>query len=487
MKRYVISALIFSMIYQQASAQRYSVSFQDNDSADEQGFSRNHKNKYEDSKQKSKRTNSLMTNGHGANIVFRLINENNHQYLNEVMMRYPFRKSAISSSGYHVLCSAIFNKNINMLKSLSKNFSTSLALDAQKNNTIHLCAMMEWEEGLEFAINKERSSSAMYAKNLQGNTPFDIAKASRNKKIIEMLSKYQKRQGGKKSSGKYERVNLQDYDGDNENNLQALKAAGYNELFWYALNKNADGIFDKISEHPNILTTQIDKYNNNVLHILCLFGAHEALGRILSEMSNSNVTKAVNARNFMGNTPLHIAVSMNDADSAQSIMEYQYVDLSILNNAYMVPLMIPVRNYGVYQWEKGNARKIIYDMIRYESDKRFNDHFYARDNFGNTIFHLAAMQGIVKMLISLILHGYDVNTRNNNGETGADKLGNSVYRAENNDKLYAMYNFIKHLEETYQRSNISIGKKARQFLEDHGIQIEKYMHDDDEQSSRSRY
>lgn len=486
MKRYVIAALTFSMIYQQISAQRYNVTFPDDDSLNEQSLDRNRKNRYENSRQRSKRTNSLMTNGHGANIVFRLINENNHQYLNEVMMRYPFRKSAISSSGYHILCSAIFNKNINMLKSLSKNFSMSLALDAQKNNTVHLCAMMEWEEGLEFAINKERSSSAMYAKNLQGNTPFDIARASGNKKIIAMLSKYQKGHGNKKISGKYERVNLQDYDSDNANNLLVLKAAGYDELFWYALNKDANGIFDKISEHPNVLTTQIDKYNNNVLHILCLFGAHEVLGRILSEMSNSNVTKAVNARNFMGNTPLHIAASMNDDNSVQSIMEYQYVDLSILNNAYMSPLMIPVRNYGVYQWEKDNTRKIIYDMIRYESDKRFNDHFYARDNFGNTIFHLAAMQGIVKMLMSLILHGYDVNTRNNNGETGADKLGNGVYRAENNDKLYAMYNFMKHLEETYQRGNTSIGKKARQFLEDHGIQMEKYIHDD-ERSSQSRY
>lgn len=97
-------------------------------------------------------------------------------------------------------------------------------------------------------------------------------------------------------------------------------------------NKNGidEILFNFIKMVPNL--NLVDNENNNFLHHIVKHGNVEHLNNILYKAKkNGELNKIINSLNNNGKTPLHLAVSNNDQESADLLIKYG-ASKDIVNN-----------------------------------------------------------------------------------------------------------------------------------------------------------
>ena len=314
------------------------------------------------------------------------------------------------------------------------------------------------------------------------NTPFDIADAYKDKELCEMLDESNmtqsrgrdedRRRGSRYRSSKnddeknnkrsYYRSNKRknyDYDDDDDTfdnkksydnknkkyeepeNVKAARLAGYDDIFVDIIDENIPRLERILLATPQAMLKKFDSFDNNVFHILAMFGEHKVISKIISshvQKNDNQLYSAINMRNYLGNTPIHITACMNDFISANAFLSYDSIDLSRQNNSGMTPAMTLIRNYKWLPAEKPEIWELIHLINVYGLNARVGrNHLAMRDDKGNTAYHFASMQGSLKNIIEFALYGSNINARNKRGETGEDKMSDSLYGVDSHNSNHS--------------------------------------------------
>lgn len=440
----------------------------------------------EDRNQKEKRDNingmNLRTARSGPDVMFKKIRNREVEHLDQILERNPFQKSLFMSTGYHVLTAALFCRDIETATFLIDNMDDSdlfQQLDPQGNNVFHLCAMLDLKELIEHLIERARERNSVFqikkmltAQNFLRSTPYDIADAYKNKELCGMLdesniTKSRGKNDDRRRGSRYRSIrddnenddnryysrskNRKNYDYDdnddsvnnkksyeNKNkkreepeNVKAARLAGYDDILVDIIDENISKLERVLLATPQAMLKKIDLFDNNVFHILAMFGEHKVISKIISshvKRNDNQLYSAINMRNYLGNTPIHITACMNDFISANAFLSYDSIDLSRQNNSGMTPAMTLIRNYKWLPAEKPEIWELIHLINVYGLHARVGrNHLAMKDDKGNTAYHFASMQGSLKNIIEFALYGSNVNARNKRGETGEDKMSESLY------------------------------------------------------------
>jgi len=161
--------------------------------------------------------------------------------------------------------------------------------------------------------------------------------------------------------------------------------------FDLALSKNRDTI-DALITRETALTT--DKEGNTLLHLAVLRSAGiDTVGLIIERKA------IVNARNMNGDTPLHLAVSMNRRDAGELLIA-KGADIFAVNAEGRTPLHLAVNaSHGDSGWMLNSAT------------------IATKDGLGNGLLHYAALWGLDRLIPILVQAGAKPDDQNATGET----------------------------------------------------------------------
>lgn len=136
----------------------------------------------------------------------------------------------------------------------------------------------------------------------------------------------------------------------------------------------------------------------------CGSSVHDVVARGDVEMLESMLAERpelLEARNDLGKTPLHYAVTFAQEASMRYLIE-QGADVSAADGTGLTPLHV-----AAIVDVRGAARLLV----------RSGASIDARDSFGDTPLHSAAMHGSLRVLEYLLDVGASVESRNNDGRT----------------------------------------------------------------------
>ncbi len=421
----------------------------------------------DDVEQNTTNTRSLSLKKHGIDVLFGQIVMGNdlHELQQELSLDYSRERT---STGHHVLFAAAVTKKTDILDSIldkmGKNNKIFQRFDRHGNNILHICCALGWEDGISYLLkvseNENTIIRAISSRNDSGVSPYDVAKHLKDKTILKMLDKIIGVKN-KSTHTKYKRKDNgydddEDFDKSLSNNSfrskkesfnyirELSKLLGYDELVMLML-LDEDQLVKRLTTGGNktLLTKNLDITGNTILHLLVMFGKNAAIRDIVgSSINRSYLTAAVNAKNSHGDTPMHIAVSMNNVNAVVGLLSYNKVNLAIFNKSDVTPLMLGIRNYKQYKFGRQDAYEIIHMMISYKQDRSFPDHLLVADHLGNTAYHLASMQVSLKIIADLIAAGVDVRQLNNKNQTGGDKLVIRNEKIKNDEKKLSIMRAI---------------------------------------------
>ena len=430
--------------------------------------------------------------------------------LDDILTKDPFDKSLFTSTGYHVLTAPIFFQDLDAFKKLIESLDDSQIfqpLDPMNNNVLHLCAMLNLHKFVQYIIEymKDNKSSfqlrkALYAQNCANNTPAYIAECYGDKKVLELLNELSSNQSWmSRNSSSYSKNNATSgakytskkgamskkqqhddrfYDNDEDNKTRSKKwginskkhnhddnafseeeeqaafdRASYDRAFICIMNGDFEPLIDKLKTTPTLLTQRLDLFDNNLFHILALFGEVDLIKEIIAEQDKTNrreVWLSLNAGNKIKSTPVHVSASMNDFFVTEALLTYNDIDLSIQNASDVTPLMLLLRNYKEYQSEKEEAFEHIHALVIYKPESNYANPMLVRDGYGNTAYHFACMQGSLKNIVELALYGGNIYAQDNVGRTGEDKLAAvPEERFKDKERFKAFGDIMDHIYKSY--------------------------------------
>lgn len=177
-----------------------------------------------------------------------------------------------------------------------------------------------------------------------------------------------------------------------------LNAPGFKQktILHYAVKQDIK-IFHYLLKQNNINLDAKDEYSQTPLHDAVLFNKPEIILALLDAGAN------VNAEDIFNNTALIYAIINRKQEIVSAFMEHKSVDLQKL---------------------KINGECILHTAIKSDVNilhillKKYKNHLYEKNSTGNTLLHIAALEGkfdIMKYLIED--HQFDINSRNIKGET----------------------------------------------------------------------
>ena len=406
-----------------------------------------------------------------------------------------------TSAGYHIIWAAVMSRNAKKLKQICDKMKSSkdkpyTIKDSYSNNLLHICCFLNWIEGINILLEKY-SLSSWDKRNSLGKTPMDVCEkfcnertkrallehAKKGSKIYNMLSnlsmtKGKKRQKNKKDYDDYSYDNYTSEKGQKSDSTEITdksvqKFLGYGLMFFDIFDdEHSEDVISALQQSKGkLLSAKVDRYKNNILHILTLFGKDEIIGAITEDSNSAHLKDAINSMNSLNNTPMHIAVSMNDDATVSQLLKYDNVNLCIKNASYTTPLLLAIRNYKEYKSEKPTAYEIICKLLDY-GDEHGNNQLNIADMYGNTPYHFACLQLSIKIITELVKHGTNVNRRNDAGLTGGDilsnKLGNTGQRANHKpidaEKIETIFSAIDLMSKANGRNGANNRKAAIEIL-----------------------
>lgn len=403
---------------------------------------------------------------------------------------YKHAQQYETSAGYHIIWAAVLNKNVNMLQEMAGLMKLSgdklyNIKDSFGNNLMHVCCFLQWTEGIKTLL-ESADISLWNNRNLLGKTPIDVCKEFERDKsksaLIENAKKGSKIRNimyepSKQSKIHKNRKKTRDDDdyfyeekasNDLVNDASVKRVLGYSLMFFDIFDDAHIKDFQKaLRNNGKLLSMKVDKYNNNILHILTLFCKEDFIADI------EDIKDAINGQNFLGNTPLHIAVSMNSEPMVSQLLKFSKINLCIKNTSNTIPLTLAIRNYKEHKSEKQHAFEVICHLLNY-GDNNGNNQLNITDTHGNTPYHFSCMQLSIKIITELVMHGANVNKKNAAGLTGGDilanKLGNSMKRANGKqietEKIEAIFSAIELMSRICSKNNAINRNAAIEILGD---------------------
>lgn len=140
------------------------------------------------------------------------------------------------------------------------------------------------------------------------------------------------------------------------------------------------------------------------LHLLAQNGSHEEIKTILANLHSDKLIAVVNAVDWLGNTPLHFAVLLNNMDLVKYLIDEKKADCNVHNCIGQTPLHFAFRCDNL-------------DIVKYLVDEKKVD-FTIKDGIGDTLLHLASHSGNLPLARFLVDEkNFDLSAQNKDGET----------------------------------------------------------------------
>ncbi|MBN8827606.1 MAG: ankyrin repeat domain-containing protein [Sphingobacteriia bacterium] len=179
--------------------------------------------------------------------------------------------------------------------------------------------------------------------------------------------------------------------------LTFLLRKGYNDFVLLALKKGADPYVN-------------DLIGYNFIHELASRNNHNLMQKVLKLLKEQNKLSGLNAQNFQGNTPLHIAVKEGNLNMVIVLLAYS-ADLYILDNH--VKGRTPLHLLANDQYFN---EKILKEFFKYNANPNYPD------KVGNTPFHkhLKSTRISISSLILFVKNGALFSQVNFNKKNAVD-------------------------------------------------------------------
>ncbi|GMT23615.1 hypothetical protein PFISCL1PPCAC_14912, partial [Pristionchus fissidentatus] len=163
-------------------------------------------------------------------------------------------------------------------------------------------------------------------------------------------------------------------------------------------------LLESLSSHIN----QCDEEGNNCLHVAARNSQNYAIKLLLSALKKESEAirrDAVNHRNDRGETPLHLAVRSNDADSVHYL----------LSAGAQITLPDRFNNSVLHYLAESHNDDIYKEVLERSLDQ---SHFETKNNDGLTPLHLAVRRLKLSLIETMVEVSPDsINIRDSNGRT----------------------------------------------------------------------
>ena len=303
-------------------------------------------------------------------------------------------KNAANSTALH---EAVRKGNTSCVSVLLSNGADTTITDSFGNSPLHI--VMPKSSRLEiFNLLLSRGTNPNI-KDSYGETPLHIAtRLKYNLDIIKLLvskgvNVEEKNKRGESAlfiAVQGEQNELVKYLSSLDANIHSTNTEGETP-FLSSFSKNID-TFTSLMNARNIYSK--DSSGESCLHIAIRNNTKKEIVQYLLEKSN-----LINAMNMTGDTPLHIAVGI-DNEVLGSLLIEKDANIFYLNDKGFSPLTLAI--------ELGGKR----------TEWFFNKKaLTAKDENGNTALHIASQKGYARVIKDMVNNGSDINAINNNSET----------------------------------------------------------------------
>jgi len=304
---------------------------------------------------------------------------------------------AQNTSKSTALHEAVRRGNVQIIAMLLKAGANPAITDVQGNSPLHI--VVPKEKRLEALQQLLASGVSPNIKDSFGETPLHIATRLKYElPVIKLLiskgaTLEEKNKRGETAlliAVQSEQAELVKYFSDIGGNIHSQTLDGITPLT-LSFTKNFD-TFTALLTQKNIYTKDIT--GDSVLHVAIKKNAKPETIPYIAEHSN-----LIAESNMQGNTPLHLAVSL-DNGSLGGILIEKGADIFVSNDEGFTPFTLAVELGG----KRGDW---------FFSEKTMT----AKDANGNTALHVAAQMGYASVIREMVNKGASINATNKNNET----------------------------------------------------------------------
>lgn len=304
---------------------------------------------------------------------------------------------AQNSSKSTALHEAVRRGNAEVIAMLLKAGANPAITDVQGNSALHI--VVPKEKRLDVFQQLLASNASSNIKDSFGETPLHIA--TRLKYELPVIKLFVAKGASLEEKNKRgesvlfiavqsEQVELVKYFSSMGANIHSQTIDGSTPLT-LSFNKSFE-TFKSLLTEKNIYTKDVT--GDSVLHIAIKKNAKPETVPYIVEHSN-----LISESNMQGNTPLHIAVTLDNGILGAILLE-KNADIFVNNDAGYTPFTLTV--------ELGGKR----------GDWFFNEKtMTAKDANGNTALHVAAQMGYATIIREMVSKGASINATNKNSET----------------------------------------------------------------------
>lgn len=272
----------------------------------------------------------------------------------------PAITDSFGNSSLHIVMPK--DKRLEMFKLLLSNVSSCNIKDSFGETPLHIATRLKY--GMDVIKLLVEKGANIEEKNKRGETPLFIAVFGEQTELIQYLVSI---------GANIHRTNL---EGDAPLTLSFSKSFA---------------TFASLLNEKNIYSKDID--GNSILHIAIKKDTKKEIVEYIIEKSN-----LINAHDIDENTPLHLAVDLNNVKLGTSLIE-KGADIFCQNIKGYTPFTLAV--------ELGGRSKWFFNPITMQ----------AKDENGNTALHIAAQMGYASVIKEMVESGADIVAGNNNNET----------------------------------------------------------------------